>query len=384
MGKTPLLPLFAASLGASDAYLGLIVSLSTCTGLILKPFFGHLCDRSGSRRLMWAAALLFALVPFAYSWVDTPDPLTVLRLVHGLSTAMLGPATLYCVIRLSARRRAENIGWFGISRTISGMAGPALAGLLLLKLSPAQVYMASGLFAGLAFPALLALPAAFAEKTPQKPTTNGTPKALRAAMDLAYTRIIWMAGGIEAFMYVVVYTIKAFMPVYALSAGSNIISVVGFLSIQEAVVALFRPIFGRQADRGHMPMVLGTGFICLGFGALAIPFAENYFMLVPGILLGLGQAMIQPTLVARCASAVPLNNLGIAMGTFGAMRNAGKVLGPLTGGLLIAAFGYTDCLIALGALPVLMGAALLLYRLLRALNHGSPAAAEHFLDSITE
>ena len=45
MGKTPLLPLFAAALGASDAFTGFIVSVSTLTGMVLKPFVGILSDR---------------------------------------------------------------------------------------------------------------------------------------------------------------------------------------------------------------------------------------------------------------------------------------------------------------------------------------------------
>jgi MFS family permease len=51
MGKTPLLPIFAASLGAGDVFLGLIVSVSTLTGMILKPLVGVFSDRWGRR--MW-------------------------------------------------------------------------------------------------------------------------------------------------------------------------------------------------------------------------------------------------------------------------------------------------------------------------------------------
>ena len=37
MGKTPLLPLFAAGLGANATFLGFIFSASTLTGMLLKP-----------------------------------------------------------------------------------------------------------------------------------------------------------------------------------------------------------------------------------------------------------------------------------------------------------------------------------------------------------
>ena len=51
MGKTPLLPLFAAGLGANATFLGFIVSASTLTGMLLKPLFGFLSDRWG--RWVW-------------------------------------------------------------------------------------------------------------------------------------------------------------------------------------------------------------------------------------------------------------------------------------------------------------------------------------------
>ena len=41
IGKTPLLPLFAASIGASEIFIGYILSISTLTGMITKPLFGY-------------------------------------------------------------------------------------------------------------------------------------------------------------------------------------------------------------------------------------------------------------------------------------------------------------------------------------------------------
>ena len=45
MGKTPLLPILAAALGAGEAFLGFIVSVSTLTGMAFKPMVGILSDR---------------------------------------------------------------------------------------------------------------------------------------------------------------------------------------------------------------------------------------------------------------------------------------------------------------------------------------------------
>ena len=68
MGKTPLLPIFAASLGATGAFLGFIVSVSTLTGMFLKPLFGIFSDRWGRRGWLIAGTAFFALMPVCLSF----------------------------------------------------------------------------------------------------------------------------------------------------------------------------------------------------------------------------------------------------------------------------------------------------------------------------
>ena len=101
MGKTPLLPIFAASLGAGDVLLAFIVSVSTLTGMVLKPFIGVLSDRWGRRIWLIVGTVFFALMPFAYRFVQTPEQLFAVRLIHGLATAIYGPVTLAYVSECS-------------------------------------------------------------------------------------------------------------------------------------------------------------------------------------------------------------------------------------------------------------------------------------------
>ena len=59
MDKTPVLPIFAATLGASGPFLGFIVSVSTLTGFVLKPLIGILSDRFGRRVWLIIGTLFF-------------------------------------------------------------------------------------------------------------------------------------------------------------------------------------------------------------------------------------------------------------------------------------------------------------------------------------
>ena len=77
MGKTPVLPIYAATLGATDWFLGVIVSVSTITGMVLKPTVGLLSDRWGRRWWLLSGTAFFVVMPFLYRFVHTPRPALV-------------------------------------------------------------------------------------------------------------------------------------------------------------------------------------------------------------------------------------------------------------------------------------------------------------------
>ena len=112
MGKSPVLPLMAASLGADALFLGMIVSVSTMTGLGMKPLFGLLSDRWGRRFWIIGGTLIFTGMPFLYGSIENPTELMLLRLAHGLATAIYGPVTLAWVLDQGRKGCAERVGWF--------------------------------------------------------------------------------------------------------------------------------------------------------------------------------------------------------------------------------------------------------------------------------
>ena len=82
MVRMPVLALFAESLGASPERIGLIVSVSTLTGVFLKLPSGALSDIYGRRLLLQIGVVAFGLPPFLYPWVTDLDALTALRILQ--------------------------------------------------------------------------------------------------------------------------------------------------------------------------------------------------------------------------------------------------------------------------------------------------------------
>ncbi|MCE2473871.1 MAG: MFS transporter [Anaerolineae bacterium] len=350
MGKTPLLPIFAAALGASGAFLGLIVTVSTVTGLFLKPLFGILSDRWGRRVWLLIGACFFAFMPFLYRFIQTPEQLLVIRLVHGLATAIYGPVTLAYIAELAKGESvAEDIGWFEMARSGGYVFGPLLAGWLLLSFDPAAVFTIIGVISCGVFLPVLSLPEPRAvTKRKRMPVWQHIISAIR---DGGRTSAVWLTGALEAVTFIALYTLKAFLPIFALEAGVSVALIGLFFSLNEAVHVLCKPFCGRLGDRWGYLSSISLGMLIL---ALSLPLVrvldQGALFLLPAALMGLAQALIFPAAKALVSNRISAEHLGAGMGLIGMLQNFGKVAGPVLGGLAIAALGYASTLLLLSAL----------------------------------
>jgi MFS family permease len=349
MGKTPLLPLYAAALGASEMMIGQVVSISTLTGLMLKPIFGLLSDRSGRRLWLFLGLGLFTLTPFLYRFVETPEQLFTLRLLHGTATAIFGPVGLAYVAEMGPERRAERIGLFGMARGGAYLLAPTIAAFLLTRFPPEQVFTIIGFASSLAFLPLIGM-----ASRPVVVHQHFLIDLTMAARALAASQAFRLVAALEVVVYGATYAIKAFLPIYAMTAaGFDLILVGLFFSAQELAHLLTRPLGGRLADRlGHEVPVM-VGFLILAAALLALGHVQSGLLLVTvaaGIGLGLG--LILPATLSLFSAEMPAASLGAGMGALGALRNLGKIIGPVAAGAILAHASYST-LFSLSALLIL-------------------------------
>ena len=361
VGKTPLMPLFAASVGAGELLVGAIVSVSTITGMILKPMFGLLSDRWGRKLWLLIGLTLFCTIPFIYEFVQTPQQLLIVRVIHGLATAVFGPVTLAFVAEMALDRRAERLGWFGMARSFGYVIAPITGAWLLTWLDPATVFTIIGLFSCLAFvPVLMLNPQAnsFETNLERKPRSPSLLDQLKKAIVSALSnRALWFAGSMEMLVYLSTYSIRAFLPLYALYvAGFDLIMVGLFFSIQEGAHLLTRPLGGRFGDRVGYLRAIAIGFVLIAPSVALLSTASNgTHLLLVAIAIGCGQGFVFPSTVALVSDGLPSQHLGTGMGFLGTMRNAGKVLGPLLTGILLGWLNY-DAVFQLSAATMVIAA----------------------------
>jgi MFS family permease len=340
MGKTPLLPLYAAALGAGDALLGFIVSVSTLTGMLLKPFVGFLSDRWGRRGWLIVGTVFFAVMPFMYRFVQTPEQLFAVRMIHGLATAIYGPVTLAYVAEQSSTGRAERLAWFGTARNAGYIVGPAAAGWMLLSMDPVSVFTVVGWMSCVVFIPVLLLPESKTGSSKKRP-----PILKDAAASLwsgGRTGAVWLAGGMEAGTFMALYATKTFLPIYALAAGFNVAVVGTFFAVQEAAHIIVNPIGGRVGDRFGYYFAIPIGMAAIAISLPLLPIANNIASLMSvAIVMGVAQAFVFPSTIAMVSAQIKKGNVATGMGLVGTMKNIGKVSGPVIAGGLIHWLDYT-------------------------------------------
>lgn len=355
MGKTPLLPIFAAALGAGDAFLGFIVSVSTLTGMVLKPFVGTLSDRWGRRVWLIVGTAFFAGMPFVYRFVSTPEQLFAVRMVHGLATAIYGPVTLAYVAERSNGDTAQSLAWFGAARNAGYVVGPAAAGWMLLTMDPVAVFTVVGIVSSLAFLPVLLLPETRAAPDGKRPPLLG--QAIDALRSGGRTSAVWLAGGMEAVTFMALYAAKTFLPIYALAAGFNIALVGTFFALQEAAHIVLNPIGGRIGDRAGYGVAIPAGMVLLAAALPLLTIAGGAAPLLGlAVVMGAAQALVFPSTVAMVSAQADERHLGASMGLVGTMKNAGKVGGPVLAGDLIYWLDYALTFQLMGV-GLLVGAA---------------------------
>ncbi|MBI2316076.1 MAG: MFS transporter [Betaproteobacteria bacterium] len=297
MARSPVLPTFAADLGALPELIGIIVAASTITGVFFKLPAGALSDVLGRKRMMVLGALFFALPPFLYPFVHDAWSLLALRFVHGFATAIFSPVASAYVASLAETGRGARLGWFSSANDIGATAGPLIGGFVLYFTASFSVtYLAVGALGVLTFIVVLLLPdvdRAAAREARMFAARAG--EFWQGIAEVLKTAPILVAAAIEALMYLGYGAFLGFLPIYAKSAGLNDAEIAVVLGAQLVLAMASKPITGRMSDRvGRIPVIVIGLLLC----ATALPLIFRSESLTAFVLaaplLGLGVGAVTP------------------------------------------------------------------------------------------
>jgi MFS family permease len=113
---------------------------------------------------------------------------------------------------------------------------------------------------------------------------------------------------------------------------------------------------GPLSDRWGRKGLIVSGMVVQGIALVAAAGAASFRMWVAVmVLLGLGTAMVYPTLLAAVADAAHPASRGAAVGVYRLWRDAGYAVGALLTGALADRLGMGPAIVATGGLTILSG-----------------------------
>ena len=353
--RMPVLSLFAESLGAGPERIGLIVSVSTITGVLLKLPSGALSDIYGRKMLLRIGVVAFGLPPFIYPFISDLNSLTALRFVHGLATAIFAPSALATVADLYKERRGAALGTYTACTQSGSLLGPFLGGWLAYTAGFSTAFVTAGVFGCIAILIFFSL---HLDEPPPRVREKGLAPVLaemgKGFLAVARNRKVLITSSTDAAKMVANGALMAFLPLYGLSVGLNAGQVGLLFSVQAVTSFLAKPVMGRVSDRiGREPLILAGLLICAAT-FISMPHVGSFaLLLVLSSGFGFGEAVVSSSSAALVADSSEFKRLGAGMGMQGTVMDIGHASGPLLAGLLIAHVSYQGAFAVIAGLQIL-------------------------------
>ncbi len=341
------LPLHVVALGGSHAQIGWLFAVATGVAMVLRPQVGGWTDRYGGRAVMLPGAGILIVTMLALNVAATPLAFIGLMAGLGVANALISTTGSIVVAGESpADRRGESLALYYVASSVGVALGPAI-GFALAEVGGFPLNVAVVTALALVVAALVAgLRTALGD--PAAPGGIGPPWS-RPAVPASLALIVITLGAA---------TVYAFLPLHA--AGGGLGGIAWFFPFMSGCTIVCRLFLRRASDRFGRVRVLVPALIAIALGHVALALPPTVTSLVIGAaLLGSGNSMLYPTLVALIVDRTPVAERGRAIGTLSGAWDVGLAIGSPLIALLVQTHGFPAGFLA-SALSTILGLALLL------------------------
>lgn len=340
---TPLLPLYLSeTFGADKHTIGLVLSGYALTALLIRPFSGYFVDSFDRKKVLLLCMFLFFLFFAGYMVAGSLLLFAIIRTLHG---APFGATTVanstVAIDVLYPSRRAEGIGYYGLSNNIATAISPSVALWIYDACHNYNIiFSLSLLFAGLGFAI---------NSTLKLKKRELVKKANKISLDRFFLVRAWreaLAMICFAFGYGVIST---YIAIY----GKERLGITGgtgvFFLLLAVGLILSRLIGSRTLRKGMLIWNASLGLLISLCGYFLFAGVHNYFGYYgAALIIGLGNGHMFPAFQTMFINLAPHTQRGTANSSLLISWDVGVGLGIMIGGMLVEYFGYFSAFWAAG------------------------------------
>ena len=331
---TPLFPLYLSeTFDADKQTIGLVLSGYTLTALLIRPFSGYFVDSFPRKTVLLTSFFLFFVLFIGYPLSATLLLFAVVRTLHG---APFGAATVanstVAIDVLPASRRAEGIGYYGLSNNVATAISPSIALLIYGMTGSYQtLFLLSIFISGLAFYCNSTL------KLKPRPATQRPPLSLDRFLQLK----AWRQGLCIACYGFAYGVISTYIAIY----GKEELGITGgtglFFTLLATGLILSRLTGSRTLRQGKIVRNATVGVLISLFGYLLFASLHNLWGYYgAALIIGLGNGHMFPAFQTMFLNLAPNEQRGTANSTLYVSWDTGAGLGVLLGGTVAEHFGF--------------------------------------------
>ena len=307
---------------------------------IMNLLAGRLSDGYGRKRVLVAGWIVAIPIPFMILFASNWSWIVAATLLLGINQGLCWSMTINSKLDLA---RLNQKGLVNGINEFSGYAAVAIAGVV-------TAYMVDfmdareGLFIFGIIVILLGLVSSIfsiKETMPWARSHQTGVISTQQSLSSLFIQASWknkvllslnQAGLVEKFTDAMVWI---FLPIFFLSKNLTLVEGSAIVSVYAVVWGGLQLITGPLSDKiGRKILIVGGMWLC-GLGLLSIPYTSSVFLwsLEAGII-GMGMAMLYPTLGAAVADFSPVESRGTLLGIYRFWRDFGYAVAALTLGII--------------------------------------------------
>lgn len=344
---TPLFPIYLSeTFGADKQMIGLVLSGYTITALLVRPFSGYIVD-SFPRKLV--LVICFALVFIIFIGYPLSGSLLLFAIVRTLHGAPFGAATVsnstVAIDVLPASRRAEGIGYYGLSNNLASAISPTVA---LLIYGATQSYNVLFSYAiGISALALLCT---------MSVRLKDREKIVRPPISLDRFLLIkgWKLGLSMACFSFAYGVLSTYIAIYGkeelgITSGTGL-----FFMLLSAGLIISRIAGGRALRDGKIMQNASTGVLISLTGYLLFTLVHKEWSYYgAALIIGLGNGRMFPAFQTMFLNLTTNDRRGTANSTLYVSWDLGIGVGILIGGIAAEHFGYNAAFLVMSIVNAL-------------------------------